>query len=58
MGCKDVRELMKLIDWFLTLPREDERLVYEEIEADRKEKKMPYIPSYERIAIEDAESAG
>lgn len=55
---EDVRELIKLIDWFLTLPRSDDRLVREEIEADEKEKHMPYVTSFEKMAMEEGEARG
>jgi hypothetical protein len=38
-----VRQLIRTIDWFLTLSSEDDRLVRKAIEADEQEKKMPYI---------------
>jgi len=55
---EDVRKLLTAIDWFLTLPRDDDRLVREEIEADEKEKQMPYITSFEQMAMEEGEARG
>jgi hypothetical protein len=55
---KDIRELIKLIDWFLKLGRDDDRLVRAEIEADEKEKQMPYITSFEQMAMEEGEARG
>jgi len=54
----DIRQLLRTIDWFLTLPPEDNRLVLEAIEADEKEKQMPYITSFERILEERGEARG
>lgn len=36
---EDVRKLLTAIDWFLTLPRDDDRLVREAIEADERRNK-------------------
>ena len=49
---------MRSIDWFLTLPREDDRWVREVIEATEKEKNMPYITSFEQMAKEDGRKEG
>jgi hypothetical protein len=55
---KDVRQLIRTIDWFLTLPTEDNRLVRKAIEADEQEKQMPYITSFEKIAAAEGEARG
>jgi len=55
---KDMRQLIRTIDWFLTLPIEDDRLVRKAIEADEQEKQMPYITSFEKIAAEEGEARG
>ena len=48
----DIRELVRLIDWFLQLPKEIESLVEKEIEAFEQEKQMPYVTSFERLGME------
>jgi hypothetical protein len=55
---KDVRELLRLIDWFLRLPQEVELSVRNEIEAFEQEKQMPYVSTYERWAEEKGEAKG
>jgi hypothetical protein len=55
---EDVRQLLTTIDWFLKLPPEDNQLVREEIEADEQEKQMPYITSFEQIAVKKAKAQG
>ena len=42
-------ELLRLIDWLVALPAEQERLVDREIERIEEEQKMPYVTSWERI---------
>ncbi len=49
---EEIRQLMRSIDWFLQLSREDDRLVIEHIEADEKEKNVPYISGIEQILVE------
>jgi hypothetical protein len=55
---KDIQQLLRSIDWFLKLPREDDRWVREVIEADEKEKNVPYITSFEQMAMEEGEIRG
>jgi hypothetical protein len=55
---KDVRQLIRTIDWFLTLPSKNDRLVRKAIESDELEKQMPYITSFEKIAAEEGEARG
>lgn len=47
-----VLELLRLIDWLVALPAEQERLVDREIERIEEEQKMPYVTSWERIGQE------
>ena len=51
-GRDDVRQLVRLIDWFLQLPKRVELRVEKEIEAFEQEKQMPYVTSFERLGIE------
>jgi hypothetical protein len=45
-----VLELLRLIDWLVALPAEQERIVARELERSEEEQKMPYVTSWERIA--------
>jgi len=54
----DVRQLLRTIDWFLKLSQEQNQIVRQAIEADEKEKNMPYISSFEQIAMEKGEARG
>ena len=51
-GRDDVRQLVRLIDWFLQLPKRVESRVEKEIEAFEQEKQMPYVTSFERLGQE------
>jgi hypothetical protein len=51
-GRDDVRQLVRLIDWFLQLPKKIELRVEKEIEAFEQEKQMPYVTSFERFGLE------
>jgi hypothetical protein len=44
-----VLELLRLIDWLVALPAEQERSVARELEQSAEEQKMPYVTSWERI---------
>ena len=52
---RDIMELLRFIDWILVLPRELEEKVsarIERIERQSREKRMPYVTSWERLGIE------
>ena len=53
-----MRELFRLIDWFLALPGNLELEVRGEIDRIEQEKHMPYITSIERMAIEEGMAKG
>jgi hypothetical protein len=55
---EEIRQLLRTIDWFLRLSPEDNQVVRRAIEADDKEKKMPYISSFEQVAMEEGEKRG
>jgi len=55
---EDVRQLLRFIDWLLQLPLEVEQAFLAEVHAIEEEQAMPYIPSYERIAMEDGLKQG
>ena len=53
-----VRELFRVIDWFMELPKELEQQLQTEIYNIEEEKKMKYISSIERYAMEKGWSEG
>jgi hypothetical protein len=44
-----VLELLRLIDWLLALPLEQERIVEQELEKIEEDERMAYVTSWERI---------
>jgi hypothetical protein len=57
-GRDDVRKLVRLIDWLVKLPRNLELRIREEVESFEKEKQMPFVTSFERLAKEEGEAIG
>jgi len=55
---EEVRQLLRTIDWFLKLSQEENQAVRAAIEADEQEKKVPYISSFEQLAMETGEARG
>jgi len=53
-----VRELFRVIDWFMELPKELEQQLQTEIYNIEEEQKMKYISSIERYAMEKGWSEG
>jgi len=51
-SAEKVRQLFKVLDWLLRLPKEIEKIVWKEIEKIERENAMPYVTSVERIGIE------
>ena len=49
---EQVMELLRLIDWFVALPLEQERLVQQELEHIEEEESMAYVTSWERMGME------
>jgi hypothetical protein len=47
-----VLEVLRLIDWLVALPADQERIVARELEQSAEEQKMPYVTSWERIGHE------
>lgn len=47
---RDIRELIRLLDWLITLPKNLEDNFQQEIESFKEETKMPYVTSFERRA--------
>jgi hypothetical protein len=50
----DVRQLLRFIDWILELPGPLEQYFRDEIHAYQKEKVVPFIDIFDRVAIEKA----
>jgi hypothetical protein len=50
LNAEDVRQLFRFIDWLLELPPALERMFREEIDRYEEEKRMRYVPTYERAA--------
>ncbi len=53
-----VRELLRIVDWFLELPPQEERQFRQDLQTWRKEQTMPFIPSFERFAREEGKLEG
>jgi hypothetical protein len=53
-----IRELIRLIDWFLELPSDLQTEFRAEMYAYEQEKKMPYVTSFERLAREEGKRDG
>jgi hypothetical protein len=47
----DVRELFRIIDWLMELPRLQDQLFRQEVDKIQEEKGMPFITSVERAGI-------
>lgn len=50
-----VLELLRLIDWLVALPPEQERLVERELEQIEEEQRMAYVTSWERMGVVDGQ---
>jgi len=50
-SAKDVRELFRVIDWFMELPPAQTRLFQQEMERFQEEGRMPYVTSIERLGL-------
>jgi hypothetical protein len=48
---EDVRQLLRVIDWFMELPPRFERQFQEEMNKLEEERRMPYVTSFERLAM-------
>jgi len=53
-----VLELLRLIDWLVALPPEQERLVERELEQIEEEQRMAYVTSWERMGLEQGLEQG
>ena len=52
------REMYRLIDWFLELPEELQRLLQNDIRTFEEEHRMPYVTSTERMARQEGLQEG
>jgi hypothetical protein len=51
-GAEDVRQLFRLIDWLMELPRAQDKLFLEEVEHYEEERTMPFVTTPERFGFE------
>ena len=52
----DVLQLLRIIDWMMDLPKELEQLCKQEAEQIEREKQMPYVTSFERLAKREGQA--
>ena len=55
---KEIRELLRFIDWVMTLPPELELQLWTDIEQYEKEMTMPYVTTFERLARQEGKIEG
>ncbi len=55
---ENVLRVLKFIDWVLRLPKALEVELWDQVRALEGKKSMPYVPSYERYALEISELGG
>src|SRR5262249_1071507 len=53
-----IRQLLRLIDWMMDLPRELELEFRNELTRFAEEKNMPYLTGLERLAMEEGKAQG
>lgn len=58
MPKQTVLELLRLVDWMITLPKPQELLFRQEHAQWEKEKQMTYVTSFERLAREEGQAEG
>jgi hypothetical protein len=58
LSAEDVRQLFRLLDWMLQLPEGLDQQFREEIGHFEEERRMPYIPTYERMAHKEGLEKG
>jgi len=51
---REIRELFRFIDWVMALPKELERDFRDEVHKIEEERRMRYVTSIERLAMEEA----
>ncbi|HYV37588.1 MAG TPA: Rpn family recombination-promoting nuclease/putative transposase [Gemmataceae bacterium] len=58
LGKQQIQQLLRLVDWMLSLPEELEQVFRQEIDRFEEERKMPYVTSYERLAKQEGRQEG
>ncbi len=58
LTAEEIRQLFRLIDWLMDLPREFEKEFQEQIHRFEEERQMPYVTSIERMAREEGSQQG
>jgi hypothetical protein len=51
-GAEDVRQLFRLIDWLMDLPRAQDKLFWKAVHTYEEERVMPFVTTPERFGIE------
>jgi hypothetical protein len=52
LDAEDIRQLFRLIDWIMELPKPLDKLFWQEVTQYQEEKRMPFITTPERIGLE------
>jgi len=55
---QDILNLFRFIDWIMDLSEDTDRIFSDELEAEEKEGKMPYITSVERVGYKRGKQEG
>lgn len=58
LGEEEIRQLLRLLDWMIQLPKELEEQLRDEIARFEEEQNMPYVTSFERLAKEEGIAIG
>jgi hypothetical protein len=58
LNADDIRQLFRLIDWMLALPRDLEDQFRQDIYRFEEDRSMPYLTSIERMALEKGHKEG
>jgi hypothetical protein len=58
LDAEQIRQLLRLIDWMVQLPKELEQQCRAEIDRFEEERRMPYVTSFERLAREEGHHEG
>ena len=58
LSAEEIRQLFRLIDWLMDLPREFEEEFQEQIHRFEEERQMPYVTAIERMALEKGRLEG
>jgi hypothetical protein len=53
-SAKDVRELLRMLDWLMELPPPLAEIFKKDVENVQKENRMPYVTSFDRVAERQA----